>query len=737
MIRRALPLVVALGLLGCLEEAPAPAPITSFKVTVLGVFERSGTTRSPLAVSSACIALYGSAAAVPGDVKGQKGCRYVIPRGEVEFDIKATAIGLDGEPYRDFNNSVSFRVVPGDLPADLRARWSAASLGEVEATVRALHPYGEVRVWVEDAPPKIVYDAGTVNAELLPAEVQKRTFASGASPIIYFADQTLQSLQRPGELDNRSSPFIGEFVVVGKDPTSGETLKQTCSDDPSRNGRDALMVVTGLDPAGFYVTDISACRLIEQTRDSAGATVRADNEEPPETCWVTLPDGGQAENLDGGMGTCLIGQKSCRKTADCGHYMPGTFSSMFVYNYNFPDGLDEGDLLFTLSGSVQEFTSTTQMVFPAWTTAERVRRLPQDQWNKWLQYARPYDIGGRTCGQDNVASPYITDALCGHNRRNLKMESLESSLVRVRRVRFPKRFVNCDFNANGSVPFFCETKPDNEDWQWGSCAFGEVEPESDRVERVCNQNCVIGMADHTGVICSEQATFRGFGQYVVEMAMPGPSRVGLDGQLPARTQTVATRLYVPPDAGVDGGSDAGLDDGGIDDGGFDAGVDAGVPQNPSHRLTGYAPGFEVSLTCDQPTRVRFGDGTVVAFDSPTIIPADVPTSHVFATGENAIAFQAIDVPSSCVVGLNAHTRINLITKDAVPELNPDCDESDADEDKALQCRSLRAAEFDVVGHLKQVQPARPRWVVIPRAPDDLCCYPGPGLECPRPIQRCQ
>ncbi|MFZ5440994.1 MAG: hypothetical protein ACOZQL_13385 [Myxococcota bacterium] len=734
-MRRALTLLCALALLGCPTEAPPPAPITGFQVKVLGVFERNGATRAPLAVSSACVAIYGSQAAVPADVRGQPGCRYIIPRGEVEFDIKATAVGLDGQPYRDFNNSVAFRVVPGDLPNDLTARWAMAALGEVEATVRAVHPYGEVRVWVEDAPPKLVYDGGVVAAEQLPAEVQKRTWASGASPIVYFGDQTLQSLQRPGELDNRSSPFVGEFVVVGKDPTSGETLKQTCLDDPSRNGRDALMVVTGLDPAGFYVTDISACRLVEQTNDSTGASVRQANWEPPETCWLELPDGGRTENLDGGMGTCLIGQKSCRKTADCSRYLPGTYASMFVYNYNFPDGLDEGDLLFTLSGSVQEFTSTTQMVFPAWTVAERVRRLPQDQWNKWLQYARPYDLGGRTCGQDDVPAPYITDALCGHNRRNMKMESLESSLVRARRVRFPKRFVNCDFNANGSVPFFCETKPDNGDWQWGSCAFGTVEPEADRVERECNQNCVIGMGEHTGVICSEESTFLGFGQFVVEMAMPGPARVGLDDQLPSRTQTVVTRLYVPPDAGV---PDAGLDDGGVDGGMGDAGmIDAGVPQNPSFRVSGYAPGVEIGITCDRPTRVRFGDDTVVAFDSTIVVQADLTMNHVFATGENSVAFQAIDAPSTCVVGLNAHTRLNLVTKDAVPELSPDCDENDSDEDKATQCRYLRGAEFDVIGHLKQVQPARPRWMIVPRAADDLCCYPGPGMECPRPIRRCQ
>lgn len=703
----------ALLLAACpIDPGPAPHPMNSFKVTVLGVFERAGATRNPLPVVAPCAAMYGSQAAVPEAEKGKPQCRYVIPRGEAEFDIEALAMGLDGQPFRDFNGSVSFRVVPGDLPPNMRARWSAATLGEVKATVRAVHPYGEARVWVEDAPPRAIYDGGLANPDELPAQAA-RTYAAGASDTIYFADQTLQSLQLPGELDNRSSPFAGNFVVVGKNPTSGETLKQNCVDDPARNGRESLMVITGLDPAGFFVTDISACRVREVLADSIGNTVRTA--EPSEPCWIAEADGGRTESLDGGAGRCGISERACTRRADCFGYSPGTFASMFVYNYNFPDNLDEGDLLFTLSGGIQEFTSTTQLVFPAWTTAERVRRLPEDQWNKWLQFARPYDLNGRTCGQDNAAAPFLTDALCGHNRRNMKMESLESGLVRIRRARFPRKFQNCDFNANGSVPFFCETKPPNEDWQWSSCVFApDVESEEDRIERTCNHDCVVGMGANAGTICSEQATFRGFGQYVVEMALPGPSSLGLDDALPLRMQTATTRLA----------ADAGVDDAGM------------MAPNPSVRVSGYGPGYEVAITCSKAARYRVGDGNVVAGASdPSIEPGQIVRA-VFGANDSAVAFQAVSEQASCTVGLNARTRINLQTRDAVPELEPDCNEADADPERALQCQYLRGAEFNIIGHLRQVQPARPRWVVIPRAPDDLCCYPGPGLQCPRPIKPC-
>ena len=717
MNKLSVPWLALLLLAGCkLEPAPAPNAMSSFKVSVLGVYEGTGASRTPLPVVASCVALYGSQSAVPFDIKGQAGCRYLIPRGEVEFDIKATAIGIDGQPFRDFNGPVSFRVVPADLPPSLRNRWSAANLGEVVASVHAVQPYGEARVWVEDAPPQLIYDAGMVNQAELPAEPvapAKRSYAAGASPTIYFADQTLQSLQMPATLDNRGSPFSGNFVIVGKNPTSGEVLKQTCVDDPARNGRDSLMVVTGLDPSGFFVTDISACRVKEMLSDSTGATVRTG--EPPEPCYIATPDGGREESLDGGPGRCNISEKACTRRADCPGYSPSTFAHMFVYNYNFPDNLDEGDLLFTLSGSVQEFTSTTQLVFPAWTTAERVRRLPEAEWNKWLQFAKPYDINARTCGGDNTAAPFLTDALCGQNRRNLKMESLESGLVRVRRARFPKKFQNCDFNSNGSVPFFCETKPPNSDWQWGSCNFDGTESEADRTERVCNHDCVIGLGDNAGIICSEASTYKGFGQFVVEMTLPGPSSMGLDDALPLRTQIALARLA--PDAGVD---DAGM-----------------LPSNPSVRVTGYSAGQEVAITCDHEARYRVGGASVVAIDGDGVVAPGQIVRKTFGATDTSVAFQAVSAPARCTVGINARTRINLITREAVPELEPNCNEADADPDRARQCINLRGAEFDIIGHLRQAQPARPRWIVIPRAPDDLCCYPGPGLECPRPIKPCR
>lgn len=742
--------LAALALAGCPTlSSPERPQLAGFQVKVAGVFTNAGGARAPLRVVTRCETQYGGAASVPAEVKGTKACRYVIPLGEIEIDLEATAVDVGGQPLATFNGPVAFKVLPGDLSGGYSGRWGLAELGVVKATVRSIHQYGEVRVWVEDAPPKPIYDGGALvgTAQDLPPEVP-RTYATGASAPIYFDDQTLQSLQTPDTFDNRGSPFVGEFVTVGKNPESGEVLLQTCADDPLRDQQPALMVVTGLDPSGFFVTDISACRLVERASDGAGNTVRTL--ELPEPCLATLEDGGTApiETTDAGRGTCQVSRGACASRSACKPYLPGAFASMFVYNYNYPDGLNEGDLLFTLAGSIQEFTSTTQMVFPSWSIAESVRLLPPEQWNKWLDFARPYPLGGRTCGWDDVAEPFLTDQLCGHNRRNMKMESLESGLVQIRNVRFPRAFENCDFNGDGTVPFYCESRDQDGNWNWASCDFENVEPDAERAERLCTQDCVLGAGKHLGAVCSELSTFRGFGQFVVELGPAGPAWAGLDESLPNRFRQVLAPVLTPPDGGLDGGldggdvtdggdADAGLPDGGTPDGGADAGVaDAGTFGPVSVRVPTFGAGVEVAVVCDRPARFRLGDDLVVAGPADGLLAQGAIERLTPTGGQTSIAFLAATDPARCWVGESSRARINLLTRDALPQLNVNCREDDPDADDAAQCQALHAATFDIIGHLRHIQPARPRWMVIPRSPFDVCCHPGPGLDCPRPVAKC-
>jgi len=668
---------------GCTEiKVPSPSGIASFKVNIDGFFKDNVGLIQKLDVVAPCAVQWdGGQRAVPDDVRGTEACPYAIARGEIQLQITATALDQKGNVATTFDGPVSFRVVPGDLTGDYAFRWAPADGGVARGTVKTNHQYGAVRAWAEHAPPKLMFADGGYGGtvEQLPPD-QEWTYATGLSQVVYFEEPTISKIQVPDMVDNRSSPLVGEFLTIGRQPESGSKLLQSCAFDPDRNGQVVKMVVTGTDPSGFFVTDVTACRLPED-----GAVRPA---EPNEPCT---------------NGVCEISKRTCTTSAQCLRYGAGTYGHMFIYNYSFPDGLDTGDLLWTLSGSVQEFTSTTQLTFPSWTIAERVHQLPQDQWNKYLDQVPIVDVTQRLCGSDDTLEPFLTDALCGHNRRNLKMEANESGLVRMRNVRFPTTFKNCDQNSDQSVPFFCEQTDMTGAWVWGSCAFGEVEPPQEQVERVCNHDCVVGMGAHANQICTEESTFIGFGQFVVELTPPGLPGTRADSSLKSRYQEIPVATVTTSHA------------------------------------TAYTEGSPVAIVCNTPARYRFGDGTSVTATDP-LIEAGQLVRHVLGPGETKVAIIAEGMPEipspKCSIAKDPRTRMNLVTKDAVPDLDPNCREDDPDADDAANCRALHAATFDVIGHLRHVQPARPRWVVLPRDADDICCRPAPGLSCPKPIKQC-
>ena len=706
----------ALVLISCTQPTRPRWRLSSFDVKVTAIDVGTGSALSPLSVVTPCLRQYNgfsttppaggfpptsslSLSKVPQAVRGTEACPYLIMPGNLTLSVEATALGNDGKPLTDFVGPVSFRSVPGDLTGPYATRYAMAVGGVAKGVIQVSHLYSKVRVWAEDAPIKLTFgDGGVIGGAytefpdggrvwLIPDESKlTRTYASGISPILYFEEPSLAKIQVPDLADNRTSPLIGEFITVGKRPESGEQLRQSCADDPARDTQASLMVVTGMDPGGFFVTDLTACR-----QQELGADVKTF--EPKESC--VAPQAGAAKR-------CAISGRTCASSADCLSYLPGSFGSMYVYNYSYPDGLDEGDLLFTLGGAVQEFTGTTQLVFPSWTIAEKVRRLPQDQWNKWLKFAVPTELNRRICGGED-APFYLTDQLCGHNRRNMKAESLESALVRLTNVRFPEVFAQCDLNANYEVPFFCEQKV-GANWVWGTCAFGEVEPPNDTAERQCNMDCVLGTGEYAGKRCSEKTTFAGFGQFVIDMNAQGPADAGFDESLGTRSPSVV--LSNPPQA---------------------------------RSLALVKPSFNVQLYCDAPVHYRFGDAMAVASASDPALPAKTPLDIAVPSMSTHVSFlaqSAVLAGTKCWASTIDRTLVNLVTKDAIPELQPDCREDDPDGARAKTCKALHAARYDIVGHFRQVQPARPRWVVIPRDVRDVCCHPGEGLDCPYPISKC-
>ncbi len=680
---------------GCYSvESPAqngagPGSLGSFQVRVKSV---KGADGKVLPVVQSCAKQYRGDDLVPAEVRGTAACRYSIPQGNLRMELEITALDGANQPLTSFNGPVSFRVKPGNLAGEYSTRWENLVDGKGSDTVVTSHVYGEVRVWVQDEPPQVDYVNGTIAGDTsqLPQEPEVRTYATGLSQSIFFEEPTLARVQQPDDItDNRDSPFAARFLTIGRAPESGAALLQDCRPLPmlpggrpysfqpptetstggvADPGNEKLMtlVVTGTDPSGFFVTDLTACKAREVTPNNTST-------------WMPEPEG----------------------------LLPGTYGSMYIYNYSFPEDLYPGDLLWTLSGSVQDFTGTTQLTFPAWTVREHVRELPQNQWNKYLDLVKPAEINLRLCGLGTQGTN--VDALCGYYYDNQKMESLEASLVKLTNVRFPQVFKSCDFDGNNAVPFFCSSGGN-----WARC--GDETPNV-AAERQCNQECVIGTGEEFGLnstgpnagkVCSERTSFNSFGQFVVELAGPGPAAARLDDAIKERIRT--------------------LD------------VKSGLPVNSPT----YIVGSPLRVWCDTATRVKFGPRGTQASPTDPLLPARTLLEHTL-TGNQGVVSLLMDGPvdpagqGQCHVAVNTRTRMNVVTRDAVPELLLDCseDEKVVGAEKALQCRYLRGARFDVVGHLKQVTAARPRWTVTPRDADDLCCRPGAGLECPKPIKQCQ
>src|SRR5439155_18565906 len=133
-----------------------------------------------------------------------------IAKGEVEIQVTATALDLHGMPMSAFDGPVSFRVVPGDLSGDYPYRWAQAAAVVVHGTVKSIHQYGQVRIWAENAPPKMNSADGGISGDLATLPMTDHwSYATGLSPIVYFEEPTLAKLQIPDAADNRSSPLVG------------------------------------------------------------------------------------------------------------------------------------------------------------------------------------------------------------------------------------------------------------------------------------------------------------------------------------------------------------------------------------------------------------------------------------------------------------------------------------------------------------------------------------------------
>jgi hypothetical protein len=216
----------------------------------------------------------------------------------------------------------------------------------------------------------------------------------------------------------------------------------------------------------------------------------------------------------------------------------------------------------------------------------------------------------------------------------MKMESLESALVRLSRVRLPQVFESCDRDGDKQATFFCETpipvlteqgeriacetssqcgedscfKEDLTDpstwycqrWVWRDCDPDEDPVGLEAEEIQCNIDCTTGQGKHTGELCTERSAYEGFGQVAVVLPGPGSASVGLD-------ETLSSKLYtrtIP--------------------------ADWQDVENRFLRVRGpsFVPGTELLVSCTAPAKLRLGTADTLAGAQPVELAANTLFRHL-------------------------------------------------------------------------------------------------------------
>lgn len=413
-----------------------------------------------------------------------------LPLLPVDMEVRVTAFDEQGKPLTTFERPVSFRVTPGRV-IDVRVggkstgdRMLRMENGVAAGTVVVDKTFGQTFLWAQDAPPMPVYEAPIVDDSPLPdagtpfdagsadgRDEAGRTFATGISQAVYFARPTLADVQRIlPQIQPPTTPGGSERRTYDNrsSPLVGNFL--TIDAPPPRGD----MVVTSITAEGFFVTDLLAPKSSEAA-------------------------------------------------------IPGTFGHSFVYNYSYPDGLFLGDRVSSLTGTVQEFSGSTQLVFPSWVRVEGNPR-PQDiPAPALLDFSKKDGLGFKLC-KVTQGRPTGLDLLCGYSNNNAAIESYESALMKLGNARPSTSFETCDKNGNTIIPFFrylVPDKPDKSGPDFDNAYFGCDDSGADTADCECNRDCVTSQGAHAGKICSEQTNLRTYGQWVVLLDEASRTRINV------------------------------------------------------------------------------------------------------------------------------------------------------------------------------------------------------------------
>ena len=410
-----------------------------------------------------------------------------LPLGDHELRLEAVALGTDGRPY-PWTGSARIKVTPGRTPS------VRTNCPPERAFDSCPIPDAVDRVtFVDGVANDIAVRISGVHSETAVWIVDDqgegaRSHAVGLAPLIHFETPTLAAINAipPGE-DTMTSWFIehgqrGDFVRMSREGfvfADRESPEDECAlAEPGPTMRD--LIVTAVGPQGFYVTDLS---------------------EPAHPTY------------------------------------PGNFGHAYVFNFNFPEGLQPGDRIHYIEGSIQEFSGHTQLAFPVYRVSycpfvagdddagrEAVRQRQRELELEALTAleARAPVIAASVCGTG------IGTVSCGHDSDNRAIESLESAVVRIPEVKTPELWVRCDFDGDGEV-----ANPNQTGAVYG-CNFGNEE----NPECLCTAACLNSGVfpppdspleashadkafDARGKVCTERSSYDGFGQYVVRIVQNG------------------------------------------------------------------------------------------------------------------------------------------------------------------------------------------------------------------------
>lgn len=135
---------------------------------------------------------------------------------------------------------------------------------------------------------------------------------------------------------------------------------------------------------------------------------------------------------------------------------PKPFASVFIFTFSVPEGVQLNDLVCWFSGNVEEHVGHTQVIFPSFEThrwddpeidLETCRRDISFDINRYPQ--APGGQGADLTDQLAVETGPFDGATIGNN--SLLLEAYEASLVTLRNIAVPTRFIACDGDGSGSV----------------------------------------------------------------------------------------------------------------------------------------------------------------------------------------------------------------------------------------------------------------------------------------------